>query len=102
MGMEKYLLNLRQELSRKMIENRWSIAQLSIICDISYHAMCNIVNGTVKDINFSTFIKICENAKIPYTKILEIKSTEIFKEELTKCILHNGENEYVIVKKGAH
>ena len=72
--MEKYLLNFRNSLIKKMNENNWSITQLAIICDCSYHGMCNIVNGNVNDINFSTFIKICENANISYEDIFEIES----------------------------
>lgn len=82
-----------------MDENRWSIAQLSAICHISYHGMCNIVNGNVNDINFSTFIKICENAKISYEDIFEIESLDSLEKELQKFYVTNGKTKFRLQKE---
>lgn len=96
--MEKYLLNFRNSLIKKMNENNWSITQLAIICDCSYHGMCNIVNGNVNDINFSTFIKICENANIPYEDIFEIESSNSLEKELQKFYVTNGKTKFRLHK----
>lgn len=97
--MERYLSRLSSELIRKMDENRWSIAQLSAMCHISYHGMCNIVNGNVNDINFSTFIKICENANISYEDIFEIESLDSLEKELQKFYVTNGKTKFRLLKE---
>lgn len=97
--MEKYLLNFRNNLIKKMNENNWNITQLAIICDCSYHGMCNIVNGNVNDINFSTFIKICENAKISYEDIFEIESLDSLEKELQKFYVTNGKTKFRLQKE---
>ena len=97
--MEKYLLNFRNSLIKKMNENNWSITQLAIICDCSYHGMCNIVNGSVNDINFSTFIKICENANISYEDIFEIESFNSLEKEMKKFYISNGKMKFRLLKE---
>lgn len=97
--MEKYLLNFRNSLIKKMNENNWNITQLAIICDCSYHGMCNIVNGNVNDINFSTFIKICENANISYEDIFEIESLDSLEKELQKFYVTNGKTKFRLLKE---
>lgn len=97
--MEKYLLNFRNSLIKKMNENNWSITQLAIICDCSYHGMCNIVNGNVNDINFSTFIKICENANISYEDIFEIESFNSLEKEMKKFYISNGKMKFRLLKE---
>lgn len=97
--MEKYLLNFRNSLIKKMNENNWNITQLAIICDCSYHGMCNIVNGNMHDINFSTFIKICENAKISYEDIFEIESLDSLEKELQKFYVTNGKTKFRLRKE---
>lgn len=97
--MEKYLLNFRNSLIKKMNENNWSITQLAIICDCSYHGMCNIVNGNVNDINFSTFIKICENANISYEDIFEIESFNSLEREMKKFYISNGKMKFRLLKE---
>ena len=97
--MEKYLLNFRNSLIKKMNENNWTITQLAIICDCSYHGMCNIVNGNVNDINFSTFIKICENANISYEDIFEIESFNSLEKEMKKFYISNGKMKFRLLKE---
>ena len=97
--MERYLTRLSNQLIRKMDENRWSIAQLSAMCHISYHGMCNIVNGNVNDINFSTFIKICENAHISYADIFDIDDNELLEREMRKFNLSNGKMKFKLLKE---
>lgn len=97
--MEKYLLNFRNSLIKKMNENNWSITQLAIICDCSYHGMCNIVNGNMHDINFSTFIKICENANISYEDIFEIESFNSLEKEMKKFYISNGKMKFRLLKE---
>ena len=96
--MERYLSRLSSELIKKMDENRWSIAQLSAMCHISYHGMCNIVNGNVSDINFSTFVKICENTHISYADIFDIDDTELLEREMRKFNLTNRKMKFVLQK----
>lgn len=88
--MSESLKNLRNELLKKMEENDLNITQLSIICDISYHGMCNIVNGTSNDINLATFEKICENADISYADIFQITDLEIFEKMIKDFFLTDG------------
>lgn len=88
--MSESLKNLRNELLKKMEENNWNITQLSIICDISYHGMCNIVNGTSKDINLATFEKICKNAGISYADVFQIKDLEMFNKMIKDFFLTDG------------
>ena len=97
--MERYLSRLSSELIKKMDENRWSIAQLSAMCHISYHGMCNIVNGNVNDINFSTFVKICENANISYEDIFEIESFNSLEKEMKKFYISNGKMKFRLLKE---
>lgn len=96
--MGKYLLRLSNELVKKMNENSWSIAQLSIICNVSYHGMYNIVNQNVSDINLSTFIKICENAHISYADIFDIDDNELLKREMKKFYITNGKMKFRLEK----
>lgn len=96
--MKQYLRRLRQELIKKMNENHWTITQLSIICDISYHSMCNIVNGNMKDINFSTFVKICDNTQISYIDIFDISNQELFEKEICKYLLSDGHSKFRLKK----
>lgn len=93
------MLNFRNSLIKKMNENNWNITQLAIICDCSYHGMCNIVNGNMHDINFSTFIKICENAKISYEDIFEIESLDSLEKELQKFYVTNGKTKFRLRKE---
>ena len=81
-----------------MNENNWNITQLAIICDCSYHGMCNIVNGNVHDINFSTFIKICENTHISYSDIFDINDNELLEIEMRKFNLTNGKMKFILQK----
>lgn len=81
-----------------MDENHWSIAQLSTMCHISYHGMCNIVNGNVNDINFSTFIKICENAHISYADIFDMGDNELLEREMKKFYITNGKTKFRLHK----
>ncbi len=71
---------------------------MSAMCHISYHGMCNIVNGNVNDINFSTFIKICENAHISYANIFDVDDSELLEKEMKKFILSNGKLNFSIQK----
>lgn len=96
--MKRYLSRLSNELIHKMNENHWSIAQLSAMCHVSYHGMCNIVNGNVNDINFSTFIKICENAHISYADIFDINDNELLEREMRRFNLTNGKMKFVLQK----
>lgn len=96
--MERYLSKFRKNLIKKMNENNWNITQLAIICDCSYHGMCNIVNGNVHDINFSTFIKICENTHISYSDIFDINDNELLEIEMRKFNLTNGKMKFILQK----
>lgn len=96
--MKKYLSNFRNSLIKKMNENNWNITQLAIICDCSYHNMCNIVNGNFHDINFSTFVKICENANISYKDVFEIESFDSLEKEMKKFYITNGKMKFRIEK----
>lgn len=96
--MVKYLSRLSNELVKKMNQNNWSIMQLSMICNISYHGMYNIVNEKVSDINFSTFIKICENTHISYADIFDIDDNELLEREMRKFNLTNGKMKFVLQK----
>lgn len=82
-----------------MDENRWSIAQLSAMCHISYHGMYNIVNEKVSDINLSTFIKICENTHISYVDIFNIDDNELLEREMRKFNLSNGKMKFKLQKE---
>ena len=97
--MEKYLLNFRNSLIKKMNENNWNITQLAIICDCSYHGMCNIVNGNMHDINFSTFIKICENTHISYNEVFECDYDHSFEKEIKKFYITNGKMKFRLLKE---
>lgn len=94
--MVKYLSRLSNELVKKMNQNNWSIIQLSMICNISYHGMYNIVNEKVSDINLSTFIKICENTHISYVDIFDIDDSELLEREMRKFNLTNGKLKFVL------
>lgn len=96
--MKKYLSNFRNSLIKKMNENNWNITQLAIICDCSYHNMCNIVNGNFHDINFSTFVKICENANISYKDVFEIESPDSLEKEMQKFYITNGKIKFKLKK----
>lgn len=96
--MERYLSKFRKNLIKKMNENNWNITQLAIICDCSYHGMCNIVNGNVNDINFSTFIKICENTHISYADIFDIDDNELIKKEMHNFYITNGKMKFRLEK----
>lgn len=96
--MVKYLSRLSNELVKKMNQNNWSIMQLSMICNISYHGMYNIVNEKVSDINLSTFIKICENTHISYVDIFNIDDNELLEREMRKFNLTNGKLKFVLQK----
>ena len=96
--MVKYLSRLSNELVKKMNQNNWSIIQLSMICNISYHGMYNIVNEKVSDINLSTFIKICENTHISYVDIFDIDDSELLEREMRKFNLTNGKLKFVLQK----
>lgn len=96
--MVKYLSRLSNELVKKMNQNNWSIMQLSMICNISYHGMYNIVNEKVSDINLSTFIKICENTHISYVDIFNIDDNELLEREMRKFNLTNGKMKFILQK----
>ena len=96
--MVKYLSRLSNELVKKMNQNNWSIIQLSMICNISYHGMYNMVNEKVSDINLSTFIKICENTHISYVDIFDIDDSELLEREMRKFNLTNGKLKFVLQK----
>lgn len=96
--MVKYLSRLSNELVKKMNQNNWSIIHLSMICNISYHGMYNIVNEKVSDINLSTFIKICENTHISYVDIFDIDDSELLEREMRKFNLTNGKLKFVLQK----
>ena len=96
--MVKYLSRLSNELVKKMNQNNWSIIQLSMICNISYHGMYNIVNEKVSDINLSTFIKICENTHISYVDIFDIDDNELLEREMRKFNLTNGKMKFILQK----
>lgn len=96
--MVKYLSRLSNELVKKMNQNNWSIIQLSMICNISYHGMYNIVNEKVSDINLSTFIKICENTHISYADIFDINDNELLEREMRKFNLTNGKMKFILQK----
>lgn len=93
-----YLCNLRDTLFKKMNLNDWSIFDLAIQCDLSYKATYNIINLTVSDIKFSTFIKICENLEIPLSEVLNISDDEIADKEICKGYFVCGKNRYTIKK----
>lgn len=97
-NMVKYLSRLSNELVKKMNQNNWSIIQLSMICNISYHGMYNIVNEKVSDINLSTFIKICENTHISYVDIFDIDDNELLEREMRKFNLTNGKMKFILQK----
>lgn len=96
--MVKYLSRLSNELVKKMNQNNWSIMQLSMICNISYHGMYNIVNEKVSDINLSTFIKICENTHISYVDIFDINNIEFLEREMRKFCITNGKMTFKLEK----
>ena len=96
--MKRYLSRLSNELIKKMNENHWRIARISSMRHIYYHGMCNIVNGNASDINFSTFIKICENTHISYADIFDIDDTELLEKEIKKFNLTNGKMTFVLQK----
>ena len=96
--MVKYLSRLSNELVKKMNQNNWSIIQLSMICNISYHGMYNIVNEKVSDINLSTFIKICENTHISYADIFDINDNELLEREMRRFNLTNGKMKFILQK----
>lgn len=96
--MERYLSKFRKNLIKKMNENNWNITQLAIICDCSYHGMCSIVNGNFHDINFSTFVKICENAHISYNDVFEIESPDSLEKEMQKFYITNGKIKFKLKK----
>ena len=96
--MVKYLSRLSNELVKKMNQNNWSIIQLSMICNISYHGMYNIVNEKVSDINLSTFIKIFENTHISYVDIFDIDDNELLEREMRKFTLTHGKLKFVLQK----
>ena len=96
--MERYLSKFRKNLIKKMNENNWNITQLAIICDCSYHGMCNIVNGNVSDINFSTFVKICENTHISYADIFDIDDTELLECAMKKFCITDGKMRFKLQK----
>ena len=52
----------------------------------------------VFDINFSTFIKICENAHISYADIFDIDDNELLEREMRKFNLTNGKMKFVLQK----
>ena len=60
-----------------MLLKGWSVAQLSIQCDLSYKAMYNIINEETEDMRLSTFVRICDNVGISLVKVLEISNSEI-------------------------
>lgn len=79
-----------------MILKGWSIAQLSVQCDLSYKAMYNIINEETEDMRLSTFIRICENISISLVKVLEISNSEILADELSKALVTCGGNRYIL------
>lgn len=53
-----------------MNEKELNLTDLSIRCDLSYHAICNIVNGETKDIKLETLDKISKNLGIPLASLI--------------------------------
>ena len=78
-----------------MLLKGWSIAQLSIQCDLSYKAMYNIINEETEDMRLSTFVRICDNVGISLVKVLEISNSEIVSDEISKAIVTCGGNQYL-------
>lgn len=79
-----------------MLLKGWSIAQLSIQCDLSYKAMYNIINEETEDMRLSTFVRICDNIGISLVKVLEISNSEILADELSKALVTCGGNRYIL------
>ena len=88
--------NLKSELCREMLLKGWSIAQLSIQCDLSYKAMYNIINEETEDKRLSTYVRICDNVGISLVKVLEISNSEIVSDEISKAIVTCGGNQYLL------
>ena len=88
--------NLKSELCREMLLKGWSIAQLSIQCDLSYKAMYNIINEEPEDMRLSTFVRICDNVGISLVKVLEISNSEIIDDGLSKALVTCGGNRYIL------
>lgn len=89
---------MREELIMKMNQNNWNIRELAIMCDTSYHTMCNIVNGVSNDMKFSTFLKICKNASISYAKVFEINNDATLEIALRKLVISCGGRQYKLKK----
>lgn len=88
--------NLKSELCREMLLKGWSVAQLSIQCDLSYKAMYNIINKETEDMRLSTFVRICDNVGISLVKVLEISNSEIIDDGLSKALITCGGNRYIL------
>lgn len=83
MNDRKCMKNISECLNNVMNEKGWSIMELSIMCDLSYHTMRNIVNGNAENINLSTIEKISSNIGIPFGKLM---ATESFEEGYRSAI----------------
>ena len=69
-----------------MLLKGWSVAQLSIQCDLSYKAMYNIINEEPEDMRLSTVVRICDNVGISRVKARDISNSEIIDDGLSKAL----------------
>lgn len=95
---EQCMKNLREELLKKMGEENITLTELSIRCDVSCRRMSDIVNGEARNISFSTFVSICENADLSYINIFGISNKALFEAELKTLVVTDGKNRYKLHK----
>lgn len=95
--MNDYLERLRKELLKIMQDKGLNMTDLSIVCDVSYHSMCNIINGLSQDMNMSTFVKICENVGISYADIFNLDGSALLGKSIKKFVFTDGTRKYKLV-----
>lgn len=99
MKSQECIENLVAQLLPLMDKKQWSIADLSARCDMSYHAMYNIISHKTEDMLLSTLLRILEGTDISVLLVFGIpERSETAEKEMLQLFLL-VEQCYYILKK---
>ena len=99
MKSQECIENLVTQLLPLMDKKQWSTADLSARCDMSYHAMYNIISHKTEDMLLSTLLRILEGTEISILLVFGIpERSETAEKEMLQLFLL-VEKCYYILKK---
>lgn len=99
---EKYLMNLSDQILKKMEEGNYTIARFAAECDVSEREISKIKNGESKSIKLDILVKICDSHCISFVDVFGLQE-ELERKAIDKImknfILTDGTSFYNIVPK---